>query len=536
MFQLLIVDDERLAIEAIQQAIDWESMGITNVFEANNIKKAKEIMQEHNIDLMLCDIEMPQGSGLELLEWVREHKPKTVTIFLTCHADFSYAQKAIQLGSLDYLLKPTPYETLAVSINKAIRTIEEQSESMVNNKIREVWNHHQPLLIENFWRDVIEQTIPSNLKAIQDAMDRRGISMPEQVIFLPILIKIKRWNENFNKREAKILEYALRNAGEELLINKHGNSGHLVTLNEGTLIAIQAVNQAPKHDVLRENCRAYIEACNSYFYCDINCYIGEVVAADKISDAVEKLIEFDKNNATEINSAISIKNAKPATVVVELPDMTTWAVLIKENAQQQALDEIKEYVMKLSQRKGFDTRVLHKFQQDFTQMIYYVLKLKGVKAHLLYSEPQSAALITKAIYTVDDLLVWIHDIVEKTINYISTFEQSESIVDKVIQYIKINLEQDLSRESIAETIGMNPDYLTRVFKKATGLSIVEYLAKERVKRAQELLTKTDMPISMVAASVGYHNFSHFSQMFKKHTSVNPNVYRNEYRSRKGMLS
>ena len=74
---------------------------------------------------MLCDIEMPLGSGLELYEWVAEHFQNQM-YFLTSHEDFSYAQKALQLGGFDYLIQPAPYSAIEVSIQKAVLQIQKE--------------------------------------------------------------------------------------------------------------------------------------------------------------------------------------------------------------------------------------------------------------------------------------------------------------------------------------------------------------------------------------------------------------------------
>jgi two-component system response regulator YesN len=101
MLHLLIVDDEPLAVRGVKAAIQWDMLGIETIYTAYNAAQAKEVYTNHRIDIMLCDIEMPEDSGLDLLVWVREHYPATETIFLTCHADFAFAKQAIQLGSFD---------------------------------------------------------------------------------------------------------------------------------------------------------------------------------------------------------------------------------------------------------------------------------------------------------------------------------------------------------------------------------------------------------------------------------------------------
>jgi two-component system, response regulator YesN len=116
MYRMLIVDDEIHVVKGLMASLNLERLQISSVYSAFNIRQAKEVLLAHPVDIMLCDIEMPQGSGLELLEWARTQSPNTETIFLTSHADFAYAKQAIQLGCLDYLLKPVPDEELEKTV------------------------------------------------------------------------------------------------------------------------------------------------------------------------------------------------------------------------------------------------------------------------------------------------------------------------------------------------------------------------------------------------------------------------------------
>ena len=92
---ILLVDDDRFIIKALQETIHWEALGIEQVYTASSLSQAQAIIQSHPIALMISDIEMPQGSGLDLLAWVRSEKYDIQTIFLTNYADFNYAQKPL---------------------------------------------------------------------------------------------------------------------------------------------------------------------------------------------------------------------------------------------------------------------------------------------------------------------------------------------------------------------------------------------------------------------------------------------------------
>ena len=87
---ILLVDDDRFIIKALQETIHWEALGIEQVYTASSLSQAQAIIQSRPIALMISDIEMPQGSGLDLLAWVRSEKYDIQTIFLTNYADFNY--------------------------------------------------------------------------------------------------------------------------------------------------------------------------------------------------------------------------------------------------------------------------------------------------------------------------------------------------------------------------------------------------------------------------------------------------------------
>lgn len=116
---ILIVDDEKIAIEAIVATAPFEKYGIDGVFTANSMQQAMGILQRERVDILLCDIEMPNGSGLDLIEWVNENCPKAVKLILSCHNEFEFAQQAVGLSCLLYILKPATPEALDKALAKA---------------------------------------------------------------------------------------------------------------------------------------------------------------------------------------------------------------------------------------------------------------------------------------------------------------------------------------------------------------------------------------------------------------------------------
>ena len=129
--RLLIVDDEPIAIQGILHGVDLGQLGFSDVFTANSYMEAVEILEKETVDLAICDIEMPDQSGLELMGWIEEHSPDTETIILSCHDEFAYAQQAMRMHCMEYVLKPVRYEVLTEVLERAVKSINDKRERSV---------------------------------------------------------------------------------------------------------------------------------------------------------------------------------------------------------------------------------------------------------------------------------------------------------------------------------------------------------------------------------------------------------------------
>ena len=112
--KLIIVDDEPKIRKGLFKLLDaQEGFEVTGVFE--DVRSALKALYELEADVIITDIRMPEVSGLELIRQIRERNLNIRIIILSGYSNFSYAQKAIELGVTRYLLKPTdPRELLSV--------------------------------------------------------------------------------------------------------------------------------------------------------------------------------------------------------------------------------------------------------------------------------------------------------------------------------------------------------------------------------------------------------------------------------------
>lgn len=102
-----------------------------------------------------------------------------------------------------------------------------------------------------------------------------------------------------------------------------------------------------------------------------------------------------------------------------------------------------------------------------------------------------------------------------------------TLVRKVVDYINLNLVNDLSVQNLADLFYISPTYLARIFKKEVNYSIVEYINKQRIRRSTYLLKDSNLPINQISQIVGIHDFNYFSRLFKKHMNKTPSQYRKD---------
>ncbi len=96
---------------------------------------------------------------------------------------------------------------------------------------------------------------------------------------------------------------------------------------------------------------------------------------------------------------------------------------------------------------------------------------------------------------------------------------------RVQEFINANLEEDLSLAELAEVADLSQFHFARAFRKSTGQTPQQYLMRQRIERAKELLSKNDLPIVEISLRTGFKNQSHFTTLFRKFTKFTPKLWR-----------
>ncbi|WP_139997237.1 response regulator [Paenibacillus paridis] len=534
MYRILIVDDQYFALLGLQQGVNWSVLGVTHISLAENVEQALKVLRSTTVDLLICDIEMPGSSGLDLLAWVEQHSPDTFTIMLTCHADFEYAQRAIHHGAFHYLLKPVDYEQLKKVAGDALAEAGKQKEQKKFETLlqdyRRKWEHQLPILVERFWQDMISQRASLLLDSLQRSAQTCGLSIKPGDRYILVLLGLEQWKDNLSARDEAIMEYALRNlAGELLLLELEG-----VVFQDHTglnLAIIYAKNEEISiSDVLNYNCRQFLNECERLLHCSLSIYISPTVLLPEIVSAYSYVTEREQHNITrsrQVFMPVSTpfeKTMDQLHAAAPLSLFAEWSTIMELGELEELDRRVKQWFWN-SEGNTWTKESHHQFIHGILFIIHSLLAQKGLSIH---KSAELKSLTDKESYPKhsDALQDWTRCCLRATIRLLTVSNKvSSAVVTKIRHYIRSRLDQEITREDLAAHVYLNPAYLSRLFKKETGLSLSDAMIQERILEAKRLLEETEYKITDIAELVGYTSLGSFSNLFKRVVSVTPQQYR-----------
>lgn len=127
MYKVLLVDDEYMITEGLKRLIPFDKWDMEVVATANHADDALDYVQEHPVDIVISDVNMPDKTGLEMIGEMKELLPNAYYILLSGYQEFDYVKKAMNLSVVDYLVKPVDKVELENLLEKIASQLGEKS-------------------------------------------------------------------------------------------------------------------------------------------------------------------------------------------------------------------------------------------------------------------------------------------------------------------------------------------------------------------------------------------------------------------------
>lgn len=147
--------------------------------------------------------------------------------------------------------------------------------------------------------------------------------------------------------------------------------------------------------------------------------------------------------------------------------------------------------------------------------------------HLLLSETLMDVLGASSVSEIQGYLTHYLERLLQELRQEDEARQTGDLINRVKNYIQEHFAENLTLTVLSELFYVCPAYLSRLFKKKTGVNFVEYLTTIRIEKSKEFLADPSLMIYTVSEMVGYENPRYFSRLFKEALGCSPQEYRNQ---------
>lgn len=526
----IIIDDQKEVVLGMLTGVRWKALGISETFCAYSAGEARRIIAAHPMDLMLCDIEMPAENGLQLYAWVKENYPKVKCIFLTSHMEFDYALTALKLESFDYILQPAKYSVVEEAIKKALGCIREESRREMLTDYGAHWKNSEKEILDLLLRDMVlrpEHSLDS-CKFLR-LMHNLGYAVDAETRFIPMFIHAFSWSVRLVDWDQELIKDTIENVISELCERAGINNLMVMVSRDEIIFLLYKEDHMPvQWSQVHEICCEFETFVNTYMRAQQGIYLGEECALSQIPNAIRKLYDADRDNISKRAGIFRQRPDSGDRGVQHCSEIHRWKELLCSGFGKIFLKEVREYLGDADKHGLNDSRGLSFFHQEFLQVIFGAAQdMKIDITSLVETYPLLGAYIREC-RNLDEMRDFAALAVESFGRLENCASEDSSLIDRAKLYIQKNVESDLSRNDIAGHLYLNPDYLSRMFRKKTGQSLKDYIVEMKIERAKYLMEHTPLSIGAVASKVGFANFSYFSQVFKKITGETPMEYRRHF--------
>ncbi len=525
---ILIVDDEFYIVQGIIKNTDWAMLGIDNVSAAYSMKQAQEIFLSRHVDILLSDIEMPKGTGLELLEWAHDNGYAPVSLLLTGHRRFDYAQKAIHMQCIDYILKPVETSVLEAQISHAVKKAREKAQLNSAKKIMQNWSARKDQIIESFWRELFTNSAPLSDEQLQKSVEGMDVSFDyANDSFYIILINV-RPVKNTGDINPDIPFGMIQAVIQKRFYNE--NSLPPIKLSPDTLVILCQAQALKSLEACCITCRSLLSDLTASTNCKYSIYLGDCVPVNQIRESFQLLYRFKDNIFPNDSIVLSVDastpiNAfrQPAADPSDIP-LDQWQEWLLQLSSHKIIDDINTYLR--YEAPYYPLSLIKRIYLSIMRSIFSALESKQISANEIFPKLISHADIIQEASSKDMFIQWIKALLNNTEELLTAEKNSDSIINSVKKYVKEHISSsELNRSFLAAQIHLNPDYLSYLFHKEAGQSLSSYILEERILLAKKLLNTTNKTLQEISEMIGFSNGSYFHKQFKRLTGMTPHQYR-----------
>ncbi|WP_139249473.1 response regulator [Lactonifactor longoviformis] len=525
MFKVIIVDDEMLIRKRIRLGFDWNALGYEVEDDVGSGGEALRLITERAYDLAIVDIAMPGMNGIELVKRLREENLPIHIIFLTGHSDFAYAQQAIKYGVYDYILKPVNEEEFTRMLEKLRdKLVEEKREHKLLENLSLGQSDARLIMEAKFFSDIFQYGIQEEI-ADEIAVQAGEAGVDTDAEYTLSVFRIQLYTQEslpLLEQSQKIYEAGRRvmDKGEGFTVLFDLFNNYCILFKEwsvrdsregvkGVMEQVRKLLEQKLETVIRCGISSRKKGIRQL----VNAYTEAVCALNNTKAFREKTMGYeDVDKRGDSHYRVSSAKIKEVQNCVGKNDPMGCERMI---------------------RMIFDEMIGRQCNYECISMNANRLLLgiseaciaSGLEIRRFMGEYKSLEAAFEYLMTLGEIKEWFCGMVKALIESKSTQAaagKNMPIVGKACEYMQRHCSDiELTQAEVAEQVGVTPAYLSGIFKKAMGVTMMQYLSMVRLEKARELLLGKEIEVREAAALAGYSDEYYFSRCFKKYYGVSP---------------
>ena len=529
---LMLISHDRNTIRALKIALSKTTEDILPITSAYSREQAVSQLKKEPAGLIACDADMPGNEGIEILRELRGQNYRGGVIVISASCSPELTREALRLEAGDFLLKPVEENQLRSAVKGILARQRKHEEEELKKEYGDCWMENHMAIKELFWKDVCLGRIRNDPEIISRKARGCNIRLDADARYRMVLITIKNVEEVQRRWGEELCQSAIQNLAKGVVKGNVQTSQVIVIYTRVVVILDEKEGER-----FREIGPGLVERCRDMFGAQILCYVSGDIFCEEMEKTYSRLLRFSKDDVLCQDSIQYVtqrdgereEGDRRLKERIILP--SDWGELIFAGQTDGLVEKIRRFLVEQAKKKRLDEMSFRILQQDILQMFFACMEYREIKAHQLFEDEEVYQHYKTACFSIDDMCRWIRMCMEliTRLSFPDGNSSGAELAGRIKGMIKENLKTGISRKEIARELNLNPDYVNRIFKKETGMTVKEYAIKKRMKQAEHLLKHSDLPVSGIAAEVGYDNFSHFIRMFRKETGYTPKQYKKRFR-------
>ncbi|MEJ8305222.1 response regulator [Saccharibacillus sacchari] len=528
--KLLLADDEPIILRGLKKLLPWEELGFEIVGEAADGRELRQLIRELSPQLVISDISMPEGSGIEVIQEMNRSGGQAKIVFISAFQEFGYAREAVQLGALDYLVKPISKSELESVVRKAAELIYQENEGYQK---KERLHYYEAKDRAQTIEELADRLLDGDLRALTSLIELEYLFADGCCTVFVIELEESFGKNSWQEKERSLANFALSNAIRETVEEQTAMRG-MMTQKEGRFAVLMQHEDA---DSPARPIEELIHKIERFLKLHVSCGVGRTVHAPEQADFSYRsaLKALDRTYFAgfgrvlldeEYGEGLPEKKLDSA----ELQARLVGAMVARRQGEIHPLAEELFEAIGIGPGIGKHTAI----SALYHSVLSVIKQWEERRGEAITSECSSELLLEKltACPSYAEACTVAEEALSSRINAVcqDASSRNRDMPSRIRAYVDEHYAEAITLEKMAADFYMNPYYFSSFFKKQVGQNFKTYLTEIRMHNALLLLHNPDLMIYEIAERVGYNNVRHFSDTFKKKYGQVPQDYRQSGRT------